>query len=241
MVGNTCTANGFVTEGEYWVNNNQWGVAGTGPSGQQCVWGTCQTGDLVGWGTSWNWTGGKAGVKTYASLVFGWQYGIKVPNTGLPIQLSSSKQVNCGWDFTVNQTGTLDISYDTWLHTVDVTTQPNGGSNATPSEEVMIWVYAAGGAGPISASGSTPAAANVSIAGTTWNLFQGNNGVWPVSSYVRTGNATTTVMNLMDFYADLVKRNWVPSSRYLSSVQSGTEVFNGSGTLTTNGFYCRVQ
>jgi xyloglucan-specific endo-beta-1,4-glucanase len=232
-------ANGSVTMGEYWVNNNQWGVSGSGTSGQQCVWGTCQTGDLVGWGTSWNWTNGRGGVKTFASLVFGWQFGIKVPGTGLPIQLSANRAVNCGWDFTVSQTGVLDISYDTWLHTVDVTTQANGGSNATPSEEVMIWLYEAGGAGPISSTGS-PVASNVSLAGTTWNLFQGNNGNWPVSSYVRTGNATTTVMNLMEFYADLVNRHWIPNTRYLSSVQPGTEVFNGSGTLTTNGFYCRV-
>jgi hypothetical protein len=232
-MGNTCTANNFVLMGKYWVNNNQWGVASSNTSGQQCVYGTCQTGDLVGWGTNWNWTAGKGGVKTYASLVFGWQYGWKVTNTGLPVQIAANNTVNCGWDFTVSQTGTIDISYDTWLHTVS-----NPGATSTPSEEVMIWVYSAGGAGPI----GPLVAHNVSLAGTTWDLHQGPGGAsWPVSSYVRTGNATTTVMNMMVFYQDLVSRGWIPNTRYLSSIQAGTEVFSGSGTLTTNGFYCRVQ
>jgi hypothetical protein len=43
------------------------------------------------------------------------------------------------------------------------------------------------------------------------------------------------------FAADLVSRGWVQSSRYLTSVQAGTEIFTGSGSVTTNGFYCRVQ
>jgi hypothetical protein len=161
-----------------------------------------------------------------------------VANTGLPIQLSTNPTINCGWDFTVSQTGTLDVSYDTWLHTVDVSTAPNGGSDATPSEEVMVWLYAGGGAGPI----GPVVAQNISLAGTTWDLHQGPGGsTWPVSSYVRTGNATTSVMNMMVFYNDLVSRGWIPNTRYLSSIQAGTEVFSGTGSLTTNGFYCRIQ
>ncbi|MBV9945289.1 MAG: hypothetical protein JOZ69_00385, partial [Myxococcales bacterium] len=136
MTGNSCTASAAVLMGKYWVNNNQWGVASGATSGQQCVWGTCQTGDLVGWGTSWNWTAGTGGVKTYASIVFGWQYGFKVANTGLPVQIAGNKAISCGWDFTVSQTGTLDVSFDTWLHTI-----ASPGANSTPSEEVMIWLY----------------------------------------------------------------------------------------------------
>ena len=241
MVGDTCTVNAADIVGKYWINNNQWGVAQSGTSGQQCMWSTCQTGDLVGWGTNWNWTNGSGGVKTYVSLVFGWQFGIKLPNTGLPIRLDvgTLPAVNCGWDFTVSTTGTLDVSYDTWLHTLDVSAADAGmGTNATPSQEVMVWLYTAGGAGPI----GPVVASNVSLAGTTWDLHQGPGGsTWPVSSYVRTGNATTAVMNMMVFYNDLVSRGWIPNTRYLSSIQAGTEVFSGTGTLTTNGLYCRVQ
>jgi hypothetical protein len=48
-------------------------------------------------------------------------------------------------------------------------------------------------------------------------------------------------MNMMEFYRDLVTRGWIPNTRYLSSIQAGSEVFTGVGQLDTNGFYCRVQ
>jgi xyloglucan-specific endo-beta-1,4-glucanase len=45
----------------------------------------------------------------------------------------------------------------------------------------------------------------------------------------------------MDFMNDLVSRGWVQSSKYLTSVQSGTEIFTGTGELDTTGYYCRIQ
>jgi hypothetical protein len=62
-----------------------------------------------------------------------------------------------------------------------------------------------------------------------------------VFSFVRTSNATTAVMNMMDFPRYLVAQSKMSGSKYLSSVQAGTEVFTGQGQLDTNGFYCRVQ
>jgi hypothetical protein len=220
--------------GKYWINDNEWGVSGSGTTGQSCIWGSCQTGDLVAWGTSWNWTAGRGGVKTFASLVFGWQWGWKVSGTGLPVQISSGSAINCGWAYTLAQTsGTFNVAYDTWLHNV-----ANPGSTSTPTEEVMIWLYRAGGDGPI----GSRVAQGVSIGGATWDLYQGPGGSsWPVSSYVRTPSATTAVINVMAFYDDLVQRGWIPNTRYVSSIQAGTEAVSGSNTLTTTGFYCRIQ
>ncbi len=232
MTGKTSTKDAAIIEGKYWINNNQWGI--TGATGSQSIWGTCQTGDLVGWGTSWSWSGG-SGVKTYASLVFGWQWGWRVSNTGLPIVLSSSSAVNCGWQFSLTSatTGVYNVAYDTWL-----TTTATPDANTTPSEEVMVWLYAAGGAGALGSLN----ASNVSLAGATWNLYWGKGGsTWNVASYVRTSNATAATMNMMLFYRDLVTRGLVPNTRYLASIQAGTEVTSGSGELDTTGFYCRIQ
>jgi xyloglucan-specific endo-beta-1,4-glucanase len=228
---NSCTQDASISLGKYWVNNNEWGAASG--SGTQCVWSNCQTGDLVGWGTSFDWTGTPNAVKTYASLVFGWQWGWKVQNTGLPLQLSSTKAINCGWDFTVTQTGTItiDVSYDMFAHAIS-----NPGATDNPTDEIMVWLYRANGAGPIGAT-----AATVTIDGTSWELHKGTNNSWNVYSYVRTTNAQTSVLNMMDFMADLVTRGWMTKDKYLSSIQTGTEVFTGNGQLQTNGFYCRIQ
>jgi len=216
--------------GKYILNNNWWGT--TGATGQQCVWGACQDGDVVGWVTNWNWSGGTSSVLTYTSVILGWQYGFQVPNTGLPIQVSTSKAINCGWDFALTQTsGAFNVAYDIWLHT-----SANPPSNGGQSDEIMIWLNKSGNPAP---AGSTYAS-NISIGGATWTLYEGNVG-WPVHSYLRTANTSSAVLNVMAFMNDLVTRNRIPNTRYVTGVQAGIEVRSGGGTLTTNGFYCRIE
>lgn len=234
--GRTSAQAASISMGKYWVNNNQWGYK-TG-SGTQSIWSTCQQGDLVGWGTGWSWTGTSNAVKSYASSILGWHWGWKVGNTGMPVQISSGKKLNCGWDFTVTQSGgSLDISYDIFAHTIS-----NAGTNDDPTDEIMIWLYKQEGAGPIGTKQAT-----VTIGGTAWDLYRGtvndgnNQHRWNVFSYVRVANATTSVLNIMDFMNDLVSRSWIQSSKYLSTIQSGVEVFAGTGQLITNGYYCRIQ
>jgi hypothetical protein len=235
--GKTSTVSASISLGKYWLNNNQWGMSAG--SGTQSIWSTCQQGDLVGWGTSWNWTGTANQVKSYGSSVFGWQWGWKVTNTGMPVQISAGKKITCGWDFSVTQSGgAMNVAYDIFAHTL-----PMAGTNDDPTDEIMIWLYSAGGAGPLGTKQTT-----VTVAGTSWDLYRGtindtSTGKvrWNVFSFVRTANATTAVLNIMDFANDLVTRGWMQNSKYISSVQSGTEVFTGTGQLITNGYYCRIQ
>ncbi len=227
----TSTAYASIILGKYWINNNVWGASGA--SGSQSIWDTCSSGNTIGWGTSWTWSGGSNGqVKSYASAVLGWQWGWKVTSgTGLPVQISANKNVTCGWTYRVNPGQTIDVSYDLFVHSI-----ANPGTNDNPTDEIMIWLYRSGGAGPIGGTQAT-----VSLAGSSWELHQGNNGNWNVYSYVNTTNQTSATLNLMDFLKDLVSRGWMTSSKYLSSVQAGTEVFVGTGELDTDSYYCTIQ
>lgn len=233
-VTETCERGTMITLGKYWVNNNQWGADGV--SGTQCVWDTCSSGNTIGWGTDWSWSGGAANqVKSYASVVLGWHWGWQVSNTGLPVQISSNSDVTCGWTYNVTTTGTFNVAYDLFTST---SSDPGSGD---PTDEIMIWLYSGGGAGPI---GSLFSGADqpVSVAATDWNLYTGNNGVWNVYSYVKVSNADTgATLNIMDFMNDLVSRGLMSSSKYLLSVQAGTEVFDGSGQLDTSSYYCTIQ
>ena len=238
-IGYTCQFDWSATMGPYILYNNWWGA--TGATGQQCIWGTCQNGDVIGWVTNWSWNGGTGSVLTYGSVVFGWHYGWPVPNTGLPIPVTSTKAVNCGWDFTLTQTsGAFDVVYDVWLHpTANAPTENPPYTDGGQSDEVMIWLNQAGNpapAGPKVASG-------ISIAGSTWNLFEGSAGTWAIHSYVLTSNTTTSAFDIMSFVKDLITRKLMPNTRYLTGVEAGVEVRTGtgSGTLTTNSFYCRIQ
>jgi hypothetical protein len=226
---NTCTAYGTITQGKYWINNNVWGQ--NSGSGWQCIWDTSTSGNTIGWGTSWSWSGQSNSVKSYASSVLGWHWGWKNSNTGLPIQLSANRSVNTGWNYRVTQNGavTMNVAYDLWLHTIS-----NPSYNNNPTDEVMIWLYRSGGAGPVGTRQAT-----VSIGGTNWDLYRGNIG-WNVFSFVRTTNTSSSTLNLRDFLSNLVSRGWMSNSKYLTSVEAGTEVFIGTGQLDTNSYYANV-
>jgi hypothetical protein len=231
--GRACEEDARITLGKYFIINNLWGA--NNASGQQCIWSTCQSGNTIGWGTEWSWSGG-SGVISYDAAILGWHWGWEVAaeTTGLPVQVSSNANVTCGWTFrlpALDSSDVLNVAYDLFTHS---TAMPGYSDN--PNEEIMIWLYRGNGAGPIGGRVDT-----VSVAGTDWDLYQGNNNAWNVLSFVRTSNTTSAAFNLMDFMNALVSGGYIPSNRYLSSIQAGTEIFSGSARLDTDSFYCTIR
>lgn len=223
----TCESGGSITMGKYWINNNLWG-AGSG-SGWQCSWDNYQSGSTIGWGTNWSWSGQQNSVKSFSSSVLGWHWGWKTSGTGLPVQLSAGRNVSTSWSFQPPSSGTFNVAYDLWLHNI-----PNPDWSNQPTDEVMVWLYRGGGAGPLGNKVGT-----VQLAGATWDLYQGNIG-WEVYSFVRTSNTTSANFNLRDFLDHLRSNRGLNSAKYLTSVEAGTEVFTGSGQLNTNSYSTNV-
>lgn len=112
-----------------------------------------------------------------------------------------------------------DVAYDLF-----------SSSTASGSQEyeVMVWLAALGGAGPISATGS--AIATTTISGISWKLYYGLNGSTKVYSFVASSSATSFSGDLKLFLTYLVNNQKYPASQYLLSVQAGTEPFTGMST-----------
>jgi xyloglucan-specific endo-beta-1,4-glucanase len=227
--GQQCAAFATITAGKYWLNNNLWGQSSG--TGTQCISLNSVSGSTISWSTTWNWSGQSNQVKSYSSAVLGWHWGWMLSNTGLPVQLSANRSIATNWQFQVNQSGTMNVAYDLWLHTIS-----NPGSSDNPTDEVMIWPYRAGGAGPAGTLQAT-----VSLGGSSWDLYRGVVGSWNVFSFVRTSNATSLNINLRDFLNNLVSRGWMSSSKFLTSIESGTEVFIGNGRLDTTAYSVTIS
>lgn len=214
-----------IISGKYWLYNNLWG-SHTG-SGSQCLWKSSAKGSNISWGTSWNWTGQTDAIKSFVSVILGWHWGWKLTETGLPIQLSSVKNIHTSWEFDLKETasGGINITYDLWL-----STNPDIG-NENPSGEIMIWLYKSEGIIPIGSKETI-----VSIAGVDWELWKGPHPIsgWPVYSFVREINTCSQELNLEDFFNYLSNHNGLNNSLYLISVEAGMEVFTGAGTLETS-------
>ncbi|CRK45335.1 hypothetical protein BN1723_006562, partial [Verticillium longisporum] len=99
----------------------------------------------------------------------------------------------------------------------------------------MIWLGSLGGAGPISATGST--IANPTIAGTTWRLYQGSHSQMNVFSFVAPSNIRSFNADLYAFVNYLAANHGLPKSQILQSVGAGTEPFTGSNAVFTTSSY----
>lgn len=108
-------------------------------------------------------------------------------------------------------------------------------SGGTDSYEVMVWLAAIGGAGPISSTGSP--IATVTVGGVSFNLYSGPNGSMTVFSFVATSEVTSFSADLKDFFTYLISNQGVSSSLYLVSIGAGTEPFTGSNAVFTTSAY----
>lgn len=115
-----------------------------------------------------------------------------------------------------------DVAYDLWL-------APSVG--ASNSYEIMIWLGAYGGAGPISSTGST--IATPTIAGTTWKLYKGPNGDTTVFSFIAPSNIGNFAADLKLFLTYLTTSQGVSTSSVVTSLQAGTEPFSGKFLVHT--------
>lgn len=116
---------------------------------------------------SWSWSGVPYNVKSYPNAVL----------SLTPTPLSKISSIPSKWSYT--QTGnSIVAAYDLFTSST---------AYGAHEYEIMIWLVATGGAGPISSTYGQNGAtlvATTNIAGTTWKLYKGRNGSMTVFSFV---------------------------------------------------------
>ncbi len=200
-----CTTDPFksVAIGAYSFTNDSWGPH----PGAQTICANTANNFYV---TS-NQPNGSGGVEAYPDAHF---------NVGKP--LSSINTLTSTFSQTPPSAGVWDIAYDIW--------------NTSNSYEIMLWTnyqntkpisykYGATGA-------AVPVYTNVNVGGSTWNVYEGNNG-HDVISLVRTSNTNS---GTVDIRAILL---WIESKGYFGNitvgqVEYGVEITQTSGTETFN-------
>ncbi|EEY17001.1 Endoglucanase cel12C [Verticillium nonalfalfae] len=211
-----CDDWGSAVAGPYTVYNNLWGK-GSATSGQQCTTLSGLSGNAVSWSTSWSWAGGQNNVKSYPNAL--------LAITKRPLSQVSSIPSSWSWSYTGSSL-VANVAYDLFT---------GNTADSAPAYEIMIWLGSLGGAGPISATGST--IANPTIAGTTWKLYQGSHSQMNVFSFVAPSNIRSFNADLYAFVNYLAANHGLPKSQILQSVGAGTEPFTGSNAVFTTSSY----
>lgn len=119
-----------------------------------------------------------------------------------------------------------DVAYDMFT---------SSSASGSDEYEIMIWLAALGGAGPISSTGS--AVSTTTIGGVSFSLYSGDNGSTTVYSFVAESEATSFSGDLMDFFTYLESNEGFSTSQYLLSIGAGTEPFTGSDAVFTTSAY----
>ncbi|RAR06403.1 glycoside hydrolase family 12 protein [Stemphylium lycopersici] len=206
--------------GDYTIYNNLWGRADA-TSGSQCTGVDGLSGRSLKWHTSWSWSGGAGHVKSYANVVT--DIGKKA--------LSSIKSLPSVWKWTYTGDDLIaNVSYDLFTSST---------ADGDEEYEIMIWLAGLGGAGPISATGSP--IATVNLAGSSWKLYNGQNGQMNVFSFVAENQVQNFDGDLMDFVNYLSSEQSLPSSQILISAGAGTEPFSGSNAKLSVSEYSLAE
>ncbi|TGO46605.1 hypothetical protein BOTNAR_0576g00010 [Botryotinia narcissicola] len=202
-----------VATGAYTVYQDLWGKD-SATSGSQCSTVTSLSGSTIVWSTSWSWAGASSSVKSYANVALN-----SVVTAGVKVSSISAIPAVWKWGYTGSSI-VADVSWDIF------TASTAGGTN---EYEIMIWLAAIGGAGPISSTGSPIATAT--IAGYEFKLYSGPNGDTTVYSFVASTEATNFNGDLMDFLNYLATNEGWSTSQYINVLEAGTEPFTGSNAV----------
>lgn len=215
-IGESCDSYYSWTESPYVVYHNNWGASGAS-SGSQCTTVTSVSNNNAVWSTSWTWAGGSSSVKSYSNVAL----------TSVGKQLSAVSSIPSTWDWSYTGSDLVaDVSYDLWLAS---------SADGDNEYEIMVWLAALGGAGPISSTGST--IDTPTIGGYTWDLYTGPNGDTTVYSFVASSSIESWSGDMMDFFTYLVENQGVSDSKYITSLQAGTEPFTGTDAVFTTSSY----
>ncbi|KAK5126163.1 hypothetical protein LTR08_005026 [Meristemomyces frigidus] len=218
-----CAQYGSTTASPYIISNDLWGEANG--AGSQCYTSSGVSDGSLAWGSTWSWANNANDVKSYANVILDF--------TATKLSDISSLTTSWDWSYTGDDI-VADVSYDLFTNSVASTT--------SEAYEIMIWLGRLGTAGPIASSydaaGDPVSIASTTVAGYTFDLYKGSNGIQTATySFVATQNITSFSGDINDFLTYLVSDQSFDSSQYLVSIGAGTEAFTGSNAVfTTTAF-----
>jgi hypothetical protein len=216
----------YVDAGQYVVQNDEYNS-----SAPECLQ-TDGYADFTVQTSGIDIAGGQPGA--YVDIYRGCTLGVCSTGGGFPIQVSAlaAGDVTTSWSIArPGGSGVYDAAYDIWYNRTPVAPgQPNGA-------EVMVWLTEQG----VQPYGEE-IAADVSIGGYTFDVFEGPQHGWDVVSYELAGGAdSVSGLDVGLLTQDSVNRGYIESAWYLIDVEAGFELWQGGAGLATDAFSVDVS
>ncbi|MEO7578685.1 MAG: glycosyl hydrolase [Massilia sp.] len=206
-VWSSSAAYGSYTTGAFNFNNDVWG-SGAGP---QTIWVNSQS----DWGV-WSDQPNTGGIKSYPHITY---------NVGKNI--SALTKLTTSVTATTPSGGAWEATYDIW--------------DVNNAYEIMLWMNYTGtstGCGNVkpisynwtSAGCAIPVYSNVSVGGSTWNIYRGSNGGNQVFSFLRTSKTNSANVDVLAILNYLKNKGWMGDVK-MGQLQYGFEITSSAGGM----------
>jgi hypothetical protein len=178
-----------------------------------------------GFGSTWNWpaNGTQYDVKSYPSVVYGWQYGYTYSGLGLPSIIYNNKNVPVYMSYNITGSQSEDLIVDNWIL--------NAANSSAQYAEVEIFVT------DTFSKQTSGNLGSITLDGTFYYVSSASRGAWIAYSFIPNNNSTSgsASVNVKDFDNALVYDYGVfPNNKYLGGAQVGMEIYQGGGGITFN-------
>jgi hypothetical protein len=189
----------------------------------------------VPFGWKWDWPKERLDdVKAYQSLSYGWSPWADVrTNTILPMKIGNIAELRVDYETVVNASGKYNLSFDLWIAENFGNTDPK---ELNVSREFMVWVDSKEvDFDPYWYVGI------VTIGGEEYIFYriEGLKGTLRSRDFMVFVKKTPMLrgsIDMEDFLAYLLGKNYLTEDEYLKNIDFGDEVWYGEGEATINRF-----
>jgi len=219
----------------WYALNNVWNAGTLAYGSDYTITSLVNTADLTS-GTTFYWsfpvvTDFTQAIRAYPELIFGpaplagGEKPTDIPGT-LPVQLSTITDASIDYDVSFDgNTSGFNVTYDIWL-----TDKPNGGPSSI-TNEVMIWIHK----GDVKPYGDL--VGTYSDGNNTANIY--HSGTY--TAVVFDQDSTSGTIDLDGLFDVLVGLGIVSRDEYIGSIELGSEVVSGSGSLSIHNLDINIQ
>ena len=161
----------------------------------------------------------------YPNAFVGCEISVCSPHSGMPMQVSNIRQAYSSWRYHPGGPWQGNAAYDIWFNPTPMTTgQVNHGA------EIMIWLNQSGIGRPY---GTRVYIDGTWWAYTTWNTSQPGRTWHYIRFWRLSPTLSVTNLNLKNFFAYAERVHRLSSSWWLTSVESGYELWRGGVGMHT--------
>lgn len=217
-----------ISQGEYLITNNVWG-AKKANNIKQCI---STTGDEIEW--TWSWKGRNGNVLAYPSILFGHKpWSNQSTTSKLPLKISDIDDFHVFINATQEGTGSHNLLLEAWVTSAAIPTP------TTRMVEVAIHLSQQNWPGMPGSKVDT-----ATIDGHLFDIYvdpkidvPGDDWHWMYLGFVYKGKKSIEGKIDMTAFIDYSKKNkYIQSEHYLSSIELGSELVDGTGKAKVKHF-----